>query len=409
MKETNQDTIYDVIIIGGGIIGAAVYHTLYERYPQKKVLLIEKEHTVALHQTGRNSGVIHSGIYYKPGSLKAKNCKRGRTLLLEFAKKNQISYELCGKIIVATDQSEAQRLENIYKRGIQNKTEDIESIDAHQIKEIEPFCEGIKAIRVGSAGIIDYKGMNQKLIQIPDSTNSFQSIFNAKVLDFKPQDTHTLVVTKTKNYLGKMIINAAGLFADRIAKKDVKSSFSEKIVPFRGDYYELTKEATHKVKHLIYPVADPNFPFLGVHFTRMIDGRVECGPNAVFSFKREGYSRASFSLKDTIESLSYPGTLKLFAAHWKMGLEEYKRAFSKRLFLRSLQKLMPSLTMKDIKPTRSGVRAQALTKDGSLVDDFLMIEHDKAIHLINAPSPAATACLAIAESIVDAYSKRIHS
>ncbi len=400
--------MYDIAIVGGGIVGASSFYELQKRYPEKSIVLLEKEAQVGMHQTGRNSGVIHSGIYYKPGSYKAKNCKRGRELLVDFAQKHQIKHEVCGKVIVATQEQELSTLKAIYEKGIENKTPDIELIDADQIQQIEPFCtSAIKAIRVGCSGIIDYKGLNEKLIDIASALNDQSSaFFSHQVQDIIKQSDHVQIKTSKQLFQAKKVITCAGLWADKVSGYN-KVKLESKIVPFRGDYYELTPTAMHKVKHLIYPVPDVDFPFLGVHFTRMVLGGVECGPNAVFSFKREGYNKTSFSLSDTVDALAYAGTWRLFSKHWRKGLEEYKRAFSKKLFHKTLQRLIPSLEIGELQEARSGVRAQALTSKGGLVDDFNILTNRHSINIINAPSPAATSCLAIAEHVADLYTEQI--
>ncbi len=405
----SNSVTYDLAIVGGGIVGAATFYQIQKKYPHLKIALFEKEPEVGKHQTGRNSGVIHSGIYYKPGSLKAENCKEGRFELIEFAKAHNIPYDMCGKVIVATKPEELPALENIYKRGIENKIEHIYKIGPKEIQEIEPFCtNAIAGLQVTCTGIIDYVTANQKMLEVAQTLQAESRVFfNTEVVGIK-RDAIIHLMTNKGDFQAKYLISCGGLQSDRIAEKTEHTNIGCKIVPFRGDYYDLTEQATNKVKHLIYPVPDPNFPFLGVHFTRMIKGGVECGPNAVFSFKREGYSRTSFSFKDAFDSLTYLGTWKLFSKHWRAGLEEYKRAFSKKLFLRSLQVLIPSLTDEDITPARAGVRAQALEPNGNLVDDFKLITGDRTIHVINAPSPAATASLAIGKKILEMGEKQFN-
>lgn len=391
---------FDYIVVGGGIVGLATAYKLQLKFPERSIAILEKEERIGKHQTGRNSGVIHSGIYYTPGSYKAKNCRNGRNQLEAFAKKYNISHDICGKIIVATSQAELPILENIYQRGLENKTEGICYLNRSEIKEKEPFIEGIKAIWVPTAGIIDYVEVGAKLVDLISKINE-----NSKLITKCEFRSSTIVNNENKvetsqgTFKTISIIFCGGLQADRLAKKS-KIDLDMQIVGFRGDYYELTDIAKHKINNLVYPVPDPNFPFLGVHFTRMIDGSIECGPNAVFSFKREGYTTTSFSLRDTIQALTFAGTWKLFNKHWRKGLDEYKRAFSKVLFVKALKKLMPSINVQDIQPSRAGVRAQALDYEGNMVDDFKIIEDGKNIHVINAPSPAATSCLAIADEIV---------
>ena len=392
---------YDFIIVGGGIVGLATAYKLQLKHPKKSIAVLEKENDIGKHQTGRNSGVIHSGIYYQPGSYKAKNCRNGRDQLVEFAKKNLIKHDVCGKIIVATDIEQIPILESIFQKGLENKTDGICFLNSDEIKEKEPFIEGVKAIWVPTAGIINYVDVSIKLGELLSDLNPQSKVITGcKFLKSVYTKKDKTVETTSGEYTTNQIIFCGGLHADRIASKH-NIQLDMRIVGFRGDYYELTSDAKHKIKNLVYPVPDVNFPFLGVHFTRMIDGSIECGPNAVFSFKREGYLRTSFNIKDTIQALTFTGTWKLFGKHWRMGINEYKRAFSKHLFVKTLQRMMPSITVEDVKPSRAGVRAQALDFKGNLVDDFKIIEHDGNIHILNAPSPAATSCLAIADEIVN--------
>lgn len=397
--------IYDVAIIGGGIVGAATLYKMQQRHPELKFVLIEKESMLADHQTGHNSGVIHSGLYYKPGSMKAKNCVDGRRELVSFAKEHNIAHDVCGKVVVATKQSELEHLERIYQNGQANGIEGLERITPAQIKEIEPYVEGIDGLFVGCTGIIDFRGATAKMVEIALSLQpESKLLLNHEVLDVKKGEDICLIITQKGNVQAKHLVFCAGLQADRLAKKD-GVNLKEKVVGFRGDYYELTHEAKYKVKNLIYPVPDPNFPFLGVHFTRMTNGDIECGPNAVFTFKREGYGKTDFSLRDTFDALTYKGTWKLFMQNMKYGIDEYRRAFSKKLFLQTLQVMIPSLTMEDIVPGRAGVRALLLREDGDTRDDFRIEYHGKSIHVLNAPSPAATASLSIGGYIADEAQK----
>ena len=391
---------FDLAIIGAGVVGLATAYKYQKKYPEATIAIFEKESRVAAHQTGRNSGVIHSGIYYKPGSHKALNCLDGRKQLVAFAKEHNVDHDVCGKIILAVNDEERDALLRIYRRGQENKIEDIELIGPQEISVIEPFAVGVEAIKVPCTGIIDFKGLCEKFAELIQLINPNSRIFlNTKVTGSLDQGkTHTLL-TDTGAFTVKQKVFCAGLQADRMAKME-GLDLDVAIVGFRGDYYDLTETGKHKVKHLIYPVPDPAFPFLGVHFTRMTDGSIECGPNAVFSFKREGYSRTAFDFTDTMDALTFPGTLKLFKKHVSKGIDEYKRAFSKQRFLQELQKMIPSLEMNDIVASRSGVRAQALDKNGNLVDDFKIVNGPASIHVINAPSPAATACLSIADDIV---------
>ncbi|MBL0053893.1 MAG: L-2-hydroxyglutarate oxidase [Bacteroidetes bacterium] len=391
--------IHDIAVLGGGIVGTATAYKLKERYPHLKILLIEKEDVIAAHQTGHNSGVIHSGIYYKPGSFKAKNCVDGRRELVAFAKEHKITHDICGKIIVATQKSEIEQLHKVYNNGLANGVEGIERISGLQIKDIESHCHGIEGLWVPCTGIIDFAQVARTYVSLLQNKFADCNIaMGEEVKDFEKQDTYTTIVTNKSKYKAKYIINCTGLHCDRVAKKDGVNP-EMKIVGFRGDYYELTPEAKYKVKNLIYPVPNPEFPFLGVHFTRMVNGETECGPNAVFTFKREGYGKTDFNLRDTFEALTYGGTWKLFFKHWRFGLDEYRRAFSKKLFLSRLKLLVPSLAMDDIKPGRAGVRAMALDSGGNMIDDFKIVNSANALHVLNAPSPAATASLAIGNEI----------
>jgi (S)-2-hydroxyglutarate dehydrogenase len=380
-------------------VGLSSAYKINLSHPNLKILVLEKENEVAAHQTGHNSGVIHSGLYYKPGSYKAKNCVEGRRELVSFAKEHNIPHDICGKIVVATKESELPYLEKIYNNGLQNGVEGVQKITAAQIKEIEPFCTGVAGLHVPCTGIINYAEVSKVLVELIESKFRGSKVLTGhEVTAFEKSSESTKVITPRGNFITKHIIACGGLQCDRLAEKDNVDP-RMKIVGFRGDYYDLTQEGIHKVKNLIYPVPDPAFPFLGVHFTRMIEGGVECGPNAVFVFKREGYGKTDFNLKDTFDALSYGGTWKLFFKHWRFGLDEYKRAFSKKLFLNRLQKLIPSLTMEDITPGRAGVRAMALGQDGEMIDDFKIERKDNSIHVLNAPSPAATSGLAIGSAI----------
>ncbi len=390
---------FDIVIVGGGIVGAATAFKLQVAFSDKSIAILEKEPKLANHQTGNNSGVIHSGIYYKPGSYKAKTCVDGRRELVAFAKEFNISHDICGKIIVATNESELSNLETIRQRGIANGVEGIEQIGPDAIHEIEPCCAGIAGIRVGCTGIIDFRATTEKFGELLESKGeSSQVLLNHEVIDLIQNDEGTTLVTNQGKITAKHVIYCGGLQADRLAKTD-GVDLDMSILGFRGDYYELSEEGKHKVKNLIYPVPNPKFPFLGVHFTRMTDGSVECGPNAVFVFKREGYGKTDFNLKDTADALTFPGTWKFFAKHWRFGIEEYRRAFSKSLFLAQLQRLIPGLEMKDLAHERSGVRAMALADSGDMIDDFKLEYKSNSIHVLNAPSPAATACLSIGDEV----------
>ena len=400
-SNSGQHPHYDIIVMGGGIVGLASAYKINLRFPNLKVLVLEKEDHVAAHQTGHNSGVIHSGLYYKPGSYKAKNCVDGRRELVQFAKEHKISHDICGKIVVATSQAELPHMNKVFNNGIQNGVEGIRKITAAEIKEIEPFCVGIEGIFVPCTGIIDYAEVSRKFVEIIQGKFPGSKVLTGhEVTGFEKSDTITTVVTPKGKFTSKYIISCTGLQCDRIAKKEGVEPGMQ-IVGFRGDYYDLSDKGMNKVKHLIYPVPNPEFPFLGVHFTRMIQGGVECGPNAVFTFKREGYGKTDFNFTDTWEAITYKGTWKLFYKHWRFGLDEYKRAFSKRLFLNRLRHLIPSLEMDDLVPGRAGVRAMALAPDGEMIDDFKIERHGNALHVLNAPSPAATASLAIGSAVCE--------
>jgi (S)-2-hydroxyglutarate dehydrogenase len=394
--ESNQ---FDVIVVGGGIVGLASAYKINMKYPDKKILVLEKENEVGPHQTGHNSGVIHSGLYYKPGSYKAKNCVDGRRELVAFAKEHNIKHDICGKIVVATDASELAHMNRVFNNGIANGVEGIEKINSDQIKQIEPYCTGIEGLWVPCTGIIDYVDVTKKYAELINVKFKGSKVLTGyEVTAFEKHADSTTVITPKGKFTGKYIITCSGLQSDRIAKKE-GAKIDTAIVGFRGDYYDLSDKGLKKVKHLIYPVPNPKYPFLGVHFTRMIHGGTECGPNAVFVFKREGYGKTDFSLKDTVEAFSFGGTWKFFAKNIKFGLDEYRGAFSKQFFLKRLQKLIPSLELDDLKPGRAGVRAMALAPQGEMIDDFKIEVNGNAIHVLNAPSPAATSSLAIGTAI----------
>lgn len=390
---------YDFTIAGAGIVGLSTAYKLSLKYPDSSILVLDKESEVASHQTGYNSGVIHSGIYYKPGSYRAKNCINGRHQIVSYCEENGINYDICGKVIVASNEDEIPRLKTVYERGLQNEIEGISLIDEKELKEIEPYSYGVKAIHVPCAGIIDFKGVCRSLAD-KLIAEDHKITFNQSVEGVYQHNGVLTVQTDKERIQSKYFINCTGLHSDRIAlASGIKSNI--KIVPFRGEYYELIPEITDRVRGLIYPLPNPEFPFLGVHFTRMIDGRVECGPNAVFSFKREGYKKTSFDFKDTIDTVNFPGFWKLASNHWKMGLDEMYRSFSKRGFLKNLQKLMPSIQANQLIVSPSGVRAMALLPNGEIMDDFYFETTENEIHVLNAPSPAATAGLAIGDEIVE--------
>ena len=388
---------YNCAIIGSGIVGLATAMTLTRERPGVRVIVLEKENAPALHQTGRNSGVIHSGIYYKPGSLKAKFARAGNRSMVEFCETHGIAHETCGKLIVATDERELPLLENLFQRGLQNGLE-VERLSPEQAREVEPHVRCLAALRVRSTGIVSYREVAQKYAALIAARDGDLK-FGASVERIRSGDSSHILETTAGEVEAKFLINCGGLHSDRIARLGGCDP-GAKIVPFRGEYYELVPEKRHLVKNLIYPVPNPAFPFLGVHFTRMIDGSVHAGPNAVLAFQREGYRKTDVSLRDLAESLAFPGFWKLAARHWVEGWREIHRSFSKRAFVRSLQKLIPKIGENDVVPTHAGVRAQALHSDGTLVDDFLIVNGRNSLHVCNAPSPAATASLEIGKEIV---------
>jgi L-2-hydroxyglutarate oxidase len=390
--------MYDYAIIGGGIVGLATALAISQRFPGKRIAILEKEPHWAGHQTGNNSGVIHSGIYYKPGSLKATLCRKGRDAMVDFCQQHDIDHEICGKVIVATRSEELPLLEKLYQRGLENGIK-VAKLKPEQVNEIEPHVKCLVGIHVLSTGIVDYQAVSQKYVELIQQSGG-ELYLNTKVKRILTTDQGKILETNQGVFETRCLINCAGLYSDRVAALDqVKPE--AKIVPFRGEYYELRPEKRHLVKTLIYPVPNPNFPFLGVHFTRMIDGGVHAGPNAVLSFKREGYRKTDFDLRDFVESMTYPGLWRLAAKHADEGLREMVRSWSKAEFVKSLQCLIPEVQSEDLVPTHAGVRAQALKPDGKLVDDFLIVHRDNSIHVCNAPSPAATASLEIGRAIAD--------
>ncbi|MGK7902163.1 MAG: L-2-hydroxyglutarate oxidase [Hormoscilla sp.] len=388
--------MYDLAVIGGGIVGLSTTMALGQRYPNAKIILLEKESSLALHQTGRNSGVIHSGIYYKPGSFKAKFCRDGNRSMVEFCQQHNIAHDICGKVIVATEESELPSLENIYQRGLANGLP-VTKISGDEVRAIEPHVNCIAGIQVPITGIVDYGEVCQKYAEIATEQGT-ELYLNTKVEKILDKGSTQVLETNRGSFETRWIVNCAGLYSDRVAKLG-KVNPEAKIVPFRGEYYELIPEKRYLVKGLIYPVPHPDFPFLGVHFTRMIDGSIHAGPNAVLSLKREGYQKTDFNLRDLAEVITYPGVWKLARKYAGEGIKEMIRSASKAAFVRSLQKLIPEVQAADLVPSEAGVRAQALKNDGALVDDFLIVRGKNAIHVCNAPSPAATASLEIGRAI----------
>lgn len=397
--------MYDFVIVGGGIVGLSTGMELYNRFPEAKIAILEKEDKVAEHQTGHNSGVIHSGIYYKPGSYKARFARAGSQSMVDFCKKHDIDHDICGKVIVATKPEELPLLDDLYERGLENELE-IEKISVEKLKEIEPHVKGLGAIQVKAAGIVNYRQVSEKFAEIIEEHGGDVKL-GTKVLKIDEHADSVTVHTNRGPIESKMLINCAGLHSDRVAasagyKTDMK------IVPFRGEYFKLKPEKRHLVKHLIYPVPNPDFPFLGVHFTRMIDGERDAGPNAVLGFKREGYKKTDINLKDLAESLLYKGLWKMGGNFIKEGIGEYSRSFSKKLFTKSLQELIPEIKEDDLVPAPAGVRAQAVRSDGSMVDDFQIIGGKRTIHVCNAPSPAATASIEIGKEVVKRVPSQPH-
>lgn len=395
----------DFIIIGAGIIGLSTAYNLKKTNPLLKVIVLEKEAKIALHQTGHNSGVIHSGIYYKPGSLKAINCKKGYDQMIHFCNENGIKYDLCGKIIVATAQNELATMANIYDRGIANGLIGLKKINPEEIKQIEPYCVGIEGIWVPQTGIIDYQEVSQKYADLFIELGG-EILYNQKVFKIKSIGNTSEVQTQKDSFESKMIINCAGLYSDKVAKM-TDDNLDVQILPFRGEYFNIKKEKEYLVKNLIYPVPNPNFPFLGVHFTRMVHGGVEAGPNAVLAFAREGYTNKIINRNEFFETLSHSGFQKVAMKYWKDGLYEMYRSYSKSAFTKALQRLIPEIQKDDLEAGNAGVRAQACDSKGNLSDDFLIFENNTIINVCNAPSPAATSSLAIGESIASIALKKI--
>jgi (S)-2-hydroxyglutarate dehydrogenase len=390
-------TTYDYAVIGGGIVGLSTAMQLAQQYPHARILMLEKEASPAQHQTGRNSGVIHSGIYYKPGSYKARFARAGSSSMVDFCREHDIPHEVCGKVIVATQEKERQGLDNLFQRGRQNGLP-VRKISPQELNEIEPHVRCVAGIHVPTTGITNYRKVSQKYLELFLERGG-QVLFENEVRQITDRGRTYLTETTRGEFEAKFLINCAGLFSDRITRLAGKEP-GVKIVPFRGEYYELAPSKRHLVKTLIYPVPNPDFPFLGVHFTRMIDGSVHCGPNAVLAFKREGYKKTDFNLRDFCETMSYRGFWKLARRNFGEGMKEIHRSVSKAAFVHSLQQLIPEVQASDLVPCEAGVRAQALLKDGSLVDDFLIVREQKALHVCNAPSPGATASLEIGKAIV---------
>lgn len=393
----------DVAIIGGGIVGLATAYDLTLRYPGKKVIVLEKEPQLASHQTGHNSGVLHSGIYYRPGSLKAVNCREGKRRMEEFCRQHGIDFDICGKVIVAVAEDEVPAMERIYERGQQNEVP-CEIITPQRLAELEPHAAGVMAIHVPGAGIINFGQVCQRLAALTTEHGN-QVITQARVTGLVHQNGSVVIESGAGDFEAGYVVNCAGLHCDRVTRMSGQRP-EAKIIPFRGEYYQLKRDTYHLCRNLIYPVPDPSFPFLGVHFTRMIDGTVECGPNAVLAFAREGYRKLDINLRDLAESLTYPGFLRLALKYWRTGMGEMWRSVSKKAFVKALQRLVPEIRSEHLENAPSGVRAQAIARDGSMVDDFLIQASDRVVNVGNAPSPAATSSLNIGRMIVDKLSQQ---
>ncbi len=392
-------TASDILIIGGGIVGLATAHALCQRYPDKHITLLEKEPTLAYHQTGRNSGVLHSGIYYKPNSLKAINCRTGKQMMEDFCEREGISFRRVGKVIVATDEKELGPMNNLLARGQANGVQ-CEMIGRERLLELEPHVlNAIQAIHVPEAGITDYKQVCERLAE-KLRAHGHEIVTGAEVTAIEERAGEIVAISGRGDYRADYLVNCAGLQSDRVTKMSAGAAPAT-IIPFRGEYFELKPEAWHLCNALIYPVPDPNFPFLGVHFTRMISGGVECGPNAVLAFAREGYHLTDVNARELWQTLTYPGFRKLAGRYWKMGLGEMWRSASKSAFVHALQRLIPDIRIEHLEEAPAGIRAQALAPDGALLDDFAFHESPRIVNVINAPSPAATSAFSIAETVID--------
>ena len=402
MSKAMRNSQFDVVIVGGGIVGLATAYSLLTTNPDLKLVVLEKESSLGTHQTGHNSGVLHSGLYYKPGSLKAKNCIEGYSKLLKFCREHEIAYEICGKVVVALSDQECSQLEMLRQRGEQNGLIGIRRLSKTQIIEIEPHCTGVDGLFVPQTGIVDYGAV---VLRLAERIQNFggQILMNSEVVEIKESSNTVLVRTNQQQFTTRALITCGGLQSDRLAMQ-TQPDLDLRISPFRGEYFVLKESAKHLVSSLIYPVPDPDFPFLGVHFTRRIDGTIECGPNAVLAFAREGYRKTDISIREFSQTLAWPGFRKIAFKYWRTGLGEYHRSFSKSAFVSALQKLVPEITADDLQPTSAGVRAQACSRAGSLLDDFEIRQIGRVVHVCNAPSPAATASLAIGDAIASRVS-----
>ena len=394
-----SNTQFDVLVVGAGIVGLATAMELTRRRPDLQVGIVDKEKQVAAHQTGNNSGVIHAGIYYQPGSLKASMSVEGMNSMIDFCEKHSLPYELCGKVVVALSADELPRLEDLYQRGTANGVPGLRKMSEEEIKEHEPHSAGIAGLWSPRTGIVDYKAVSRKYAEIVQEAGA-ELRFNTQVISIEQRSDGLAVQTTQGDIQAHYLVNCAGLQSDRVARM-TGSTLGLRIVPFRGEYYELAPASQHLVRGLIYPVPDPTFPFLGVHFTKKISGSVEAGPNAVLAFAREGYRKSAFDLRHVLGLITFPGMWSLAAKYWRMGLGEMYRSWNKRAFVKALQKLVPEIKTEDLKPGGAGIRAQAMDRKGNLLSDFAFIEAPKAIHVLNAPSPAATASIPIGRMIAD--------
>ena len=392
------DSHFHLIVVGAGVVGLATALEVTRRFPHLTVLVLEKEDRVACHQSGHNSGVIHSGVYYKPGSRKARLCVAGAAAMVAFCREHGIAHDVCGKVIVATDESELPRLEELRQRGEANGLSGLRVAGAGELREIEPHASGLRALVVPSTGITNYAAVCEKYAELI-SAQGGTILTSSPVTTIRRMPDEIVVETPGKVFSADYLINCAGLFSDRISRM-AGDDPGITIIPFRGEYYDLVPERASLVRTLIYPVPDPRFPFLGVHFTRRINGTVDAGPNAVLALQREGYRHTDVSVRDLAGTFSFPGFWRMASKHWRSGVDEFRRSFSKRDFTRALQRLVPSIQEEDLVPGKSGVRAQALQRDGTLVDDFSFVRSDRMLHVLNVPSPAATASLMIGKAVV---------